>query len=303
MSAELHGILFAVGTALAFGVGSTVSRLGLVGTPVVTGAVVSMLAGTILLALAASPRYPTALGAIEASGWAWIAFTAVINYPIGRLLLFGAMRRLGVARGNTIVSANPAFAAVIAVLWLGERLGIGVGTGMAACILGAVIVAGTARDGPASGTDADPHLEQVARGTASAVGAMLAYGSVSVLIKKLVTDVTEPVVAASLVFTFGTAMVVLVSLPRLRRELPQFTVRRTGKLMAGGMGMSLGILLFYGAASRAPIVAVAPVVALSPLVAIACSQIIARRIEIVDRRIWAGAFSVVSGVVLITVSL
>ena len=67
--------------------------------------------------------------------------------------------------------------------------------------------------------------------------------------------------------------------------------------------MSLGILLFYNAASRAPITAVAPVVALAPIIAILFAQVIARRFELMDKRIWVGAASVVVGVALIGTSL
>ena len=299
MSSEFIGVLFALGTATMFGAGTTVSRLGLIGTPVVTGTVVSMLAGSCFLAIAAVPRYPSTLGAIEASGWGWLIFTAVINYPMGRLMLFQAMRRVGVARGNTIVSANPAVAATIAVVWLGETLGVGVGVGMFACVAGAVLVAWVAREGPVNAT-ADSHLMQAKTGIMAAIGAMIAYGSVSVLIKKLVTDVAEPITAASLVFMMGTLMVFMLALPRLVQERRQVTFRRSWLLLPGGGSMSLGVLFFYSAASRAPVVAVAPIVSMSPLVAIAFSQVIARRLEIVDRRIWVGAAAVVGGVALIS---
>ena len=306
MSTELTGILFAVGTSVAFGLGSTVARLGLVGTPVVTGTVVSMIAATMLLVGVAAPGYGSALGGIPSSGWTLIVFTSIINYPIGRLLLFNAMRRIGVARGNTIVSANPVVAGAIAILWLGEVLGLQSGAGMAACVGGGVLVAWAARQGPSADASAlaeDPHLAETTKGILTAVGAMLSYGTVSALVKKIVTDVTDPITAASLVFSFGTVMVAMLSLPRLRTELPQITFRRGWQLVVGGSGMSLGILLFYNAASRAPITAVAPVVALAPIVAILFAQVIARRFELMDKRIWVGAASVVAGVALIGTSL
>ena len=99
MTPEIVGVLFAVGTSVAFGIGSPIARLGLVGTPVVTGTVISMVAGAALLLAVAAPRYPSELGAIAPSGWGLIAFTAALNYPVGRLLLFNAMRCIGVARG------------------------------------------------------------------------------------------------------------------------------------------------------------------------------------------------------------
>ena len=303
MSNELVGILFALGTATAFGLGSTIARLGLVGTPVLTGTIISMLAGSALLMAVASPSYYRTLGAIDHSGWAWIVFTASINYPIGRVLLFQSMRRIGVARGNTIVSASPVISAVMAVIWFEEKLTPGIAIGMAACVAGAAVVAWVAREAPQKGDDADAYSSQVAKGLAAALGAMLAYGSVAVLIKKLVTDITEPLTAASLVFGIGASIVGLMSLPRLRRDLPAFTFRRTWLLVLGGTTMSVGILLFYTAVSKAPIVAVAPIVALSPLISIGAAQIIARRLETVDKRIWAGAVSVVSGVALIGISL
>lgn len=305
MSTEFAGILFAIGTATFFGLGSTVARLGLIGTPVVTGTIISMLAGTALLLGVAAPSYASTLGAIEGSGWALIVFTSIINYPIGRLLLFNAMRRIGVARGNTIVSANPVVAGTIAIVWLGEVLGLQSGAGMMACVGGGVLVAWAASQGPSADASAlaeDPHLAETTRGILAAVGAMLSYGTVSALVKKIVTDVTEPIVAASLVFAFGTAMVAMLSLPRLRAELPQVTFRRGWQLVLGGSGMSLGVMLFYNAASRAPVTAVAPVVALAPIIAILFAQVIARRFELVDKRIWAGAIAVVVGVALIGTS-
>lgn len=303
---EVAGVLFAVGTSVAFGVGSPIARLGLVGTPVVTGTVISMLAGAALLLAVAAPRYPSELGAIGPSGWALVAFTAALNYPIGRLMLFNAMRRIGVARGNTIVSANPVVASVLAILWLGESLGLQTAAGMGACVGGAALVAWTAGRGPsadASALAADPRIAETTTGVASAAGAMVAYGTVGVFIKKIVSDVTEPLIAASLVFSTGAGMLTLMALPRLRRELRQISFRRGWQLAVGGSGMSLGILLFYNALSRAPITSIAPVVALAPLFAILVSQVIARRFEVVDGRIWAGAIAVVSGVALITAAL
>ena len=306
MSSEFTGVLFAIGTATAFGLGSTVARLGLVGTPVITGTVISMVAGTALMVGIAAPNYASALPEIETSGWALIVFTSVINYPIGRLLLFNAMRRIGVARGNTIVSANPVVAGTIAIVWLDEVLGLQSGAGMAACVGGGVLVAWAARQGPSADASAlaeDPHLAETTKGILAAVGAMLSYGTVSALVKKIVTDIAEPIIAASLVFSFGTVMVALLSLPRLRMELRQISFRRSWQLVVGGSGMSLGILLFYNAASRAPITAIAPVVALAPIIAILFSQVIARRFELVDKRIWVGAGAVVAGVALIGMSL
>ena len=176
---------------------------------------------------------------------------------------------------------------------------------MAACIGGGVLVAWAARQGPSADASAlaeDPRLAETTKGIVTALGAMLSYGTVSALVKKIVTDITDPITAASLVFSFGTAMVALLSLPRLRGDLPQISFRRGWQLVLGGSGMSLGILLFYNAASRAPITAVAPVVALAPIIAILFSQVIARRFELVDKRIWAGAVAVVVGVALIGTS-
>ena len=305
MSGEQAGIAFAVCTAVAFGAGSTVARLGLVRTPIVTGTVVSMLAGTALLLLAASPRYGEALPSIDGGGWTLIVVTSIINYPIGRLLLFTAMRRIGVGGGNTIVSANPVVSGLIAVAWLGETLGALNGAGMAACVGGAALVAWSVREGSASDAAVaeDPKLTETTLGVGAALGAMAAYGTVGALIRKIVTEVTEPMVAASLVFSLGAGWVTLLALPRLRRELREVSLVRGAQLVAGGSGMSLGILLFYNAASKAPITAVAPVVALAPVIAILFSQVIARRFERVDRRVWAGALAVVGGVALISSSL
>ena len=214
-----------------------------------------MIAGTILIVGVAAPGYASTLGGIQASGWALLVFTAIINYPIGRLLVFNAMLRIGVARGNTIVSANPVVAGTIAIIWLGEMLGLQSGVGMFACVGGGVLVAWAARQGPSADASAlaeDPRLAETTKGLLAALGAMLSYGTVSALVKKIVTDVTEPIIAASLVFSFGTAMVAMLSLPRLRRELPQMTFHRAWQLVLGGSGMSLGVLLFYNAASRRP---------------------------------------------------
>lgn len=314
MPPEVIGALFAMGTATAFGAGAVLSRMGLVGVPIFTGTVLSMVAGTTVLAIAASPRYAENLGAITGVGWGWLVFTSVINYPVGRVLLFNALSRIGAARGNTIVSANPVVAATIAVLWLGETLGAATGVGIVACVTGAMVVArASQRRGetaqPAGLSDADHATATAARkkilvtGVLSAFGAMAAYGTVSVLVKKIVTDVTDPVVGASMTFTMGTIMVALLALPRMRANLGRVPLRNALLLMVGGSGMSLGVLMFYGATIRAPVVAVAPIVSMSPLVTILVSQLLARRLERVDRMVWLGAAAVVTGVILIATAL
>ena len=303
MSPEFIGVIFALGTATAFGFGSAVARLGLVNTPVVTGTVVSMVVGAAILIIAASPSYSTEIERISLSGWGFIVFTAAINYPIGRLLLFQSMRRIGVSKGNTIVSANPAVAATVAVLWLGESLSIGLLLGMVGCVGGAIWIAIIANEGAGAGVAEDAHISQTSQGISAAIGAMFTYGLVSVLIKKIVTDVTTPLVAASLVFGIGALILSIMAVPKFRMEIKLIPRNRIWKLVIGGTSMSLGIFLFYGAASRAPITAISPIVALAPLIAIGFSQFIARQFEVADKRIWLGALAVVSGVIFISLTL
>ena len=92
MTPEIIGILFATLTACLFAIGTVIARLGLMGTPVVTGTALSMTAGTGVIVLLASPRYSSVLPSLTIEAWAWLAVTAVINYPIGRLMLFNAIQ-------------------------------------------------------------------------------------------------------------------------------------------------------------------------------------------------------------------
>ncbi|MCI0887955.1 MAG: EamA family transporter, partial [Chloroflexi bacterium] len=60
--------------------------------------------------------------ALTAIAFGWFLLVGVLNYPLGRLLNFNSVSKIGVARATPVVGASPLFAAALAVTIGGETM-------------------------------------------------------------------------------------------------------------------------------------------------------------------------------------
>ncbi len=137
-------------------------------------------------------------------------------------------------------------------------------------------------------------------GRAFGIGAALAYGGSSVLVRYGVAGLAPPLVGAAVALLAGTLGLAITGGRHLDRiSLTQNTKPVVFLLMAGVMG-GLGILTGFFALGVAPVVIVSPLQSISPLFALLGAHLFLGRLEKITRRLVLGTFLVVFGVILIT---
>lgn len=152
------GVMLAVATAVIFA-GYVIASDVVIreAPPIAAGGVV--LAGAGFSALVAA----AALGQLElpvsGPGWVLVGLHGVIIVPVGLAAYYAGLKRLGATRSSIVDTAQPAIAAVIGVLALGERLNLVQVVGMIAIVFAVLglplAAAGRARRKPGLVPDRD----------------------------------------------------------------------------------------------------------------------------------------------------
>ena len=113
------GFFWAILCGFAFGIGDTLTRLGVRSSTPFTGAIISssvmalfFLFPVLSQDLGGRPLWP-------AIGW-FLAMGAAATAP-GRLLFYFSLRRIGVSRASILVTISPLVSMLFAVAFLGER--------------------------------------------------------------------------------------------------------------------------------------------------------------------------------------
>ena len=116
------GVLLSLAAALGFGGSAVLARVGLQYVSPVTGTLVSLLVGIVITTTLALLLHFDDIWALTAIAFGWFLLVGVLNYPLGRLLNFNSVSKVGVARATPVVGASPLFAAALAVTIGGETM-------------------------------------------------------------------------------------------------------------------------------------------------------------------------------------
>ncbi|MCH8826792.1 MAG: DMT family transporter [Chloroflexi bacterium] len=116
------GVLLSLAAALGFGGSAVLARVGLQYVSPVTGTLVSLLVGIVITTTLALVLHFDEIWALTAIAFGWFLLVGVLNYPLGRLLNFNSVSKVGVARATPVVGASPLFAAALAVTIGGETM-------------------------------------------------------------------------------------------------------------------------------------------------------------------------------------
>ena len=136
------GAAMALTAAMGFGAAAVFARIGLQYMRPTTGAFVSLLIGiaiTLTLALVFHFDDILALGGIA---FLWFLITGTLNFPLGRLLNFTSVNKIGVSRSAPIIGAAPLFSGILGVTVGGESMNIFIFTGTLVIIGGIAMIVG-----------------------------------------------------------------------------------------------------------------------------------------------------------------
>ena len=136
------GAAMALTAAMGFGAAAVFARIGLQYMRPTTGAFVSLLIGiAITLTLALVFHFDDIL-ALSGIAFVWFLITGTLNFPLGRLLNFTSVSKLGVSRSAPIIGAAPLFSGVLGVTLGGESMNLFIFTGTLVIIGGIAMIVG-----------------------------------------------------------------------------------------------------------------------------------------------------------------
>jgi drug/metabolite transporter (DMT)-like permease len=267
-------VLLALSSAALFGGMTVAVRLGLRGVEAGAATLATVIPALAVALVAAGVRHD--LHGI------WPFLLAGLLAPGGSQILFTlAIREVGASRTSVTVGGAPLVAVAIAVIFLGEPLGLPLAVGALGVVAGGVLL-GAERDRPA-------HLRAIGFAFAAAAATLFAIRD------NLVRDLhahANPESAAAATLVAGTVVAIIWT-----RKLP--SRRELIRLTPAGLCFGLSYVCLFEAYWRGRVTIVSPLVATESLWGVALSALLFRGHERVGARLAIGAALVVAGGALI----
>ena len=130
------GVVLSLAAAAGFGGSAVLARVGLQYVRPVTGTLISLLVGIVITTTLAFVFHYDDIVNLAAIAIAWFLLVGILNYPLGRLLNYNSVSKLGVSKSTPVVGASPLFAAVLAVVFGGETMNLPILVGTVIIISG-----------------------------------------------------------------------------------------------------------------------------------------------------------------------
>jgi drug/metabolite transporter (DMT)-like permease len=270
----MTAVLLALASAALFGAMTVAVRLGLRGVEAGAATLATVLPALAVGLVAASFHH-------DLHGIWWFLLAGLLA-PGGSQILFTlAVREVGASRTSVMVGAAPVVAVAIAIVFLGEPLGVPLGLGALGVVAGGVLL-GAERDRPV-------HLRAV--GYAFAASAATLFAIRDNLVRDLHAHANPESAAAATLLAGALAASVWTRRAPSRRELLRLT--------PAGVCFGLSYVCLFEAYWRGRVTVVSPLVATESLWGVALSALLFRGSERVGPRLALGAALVVAGGALI----
>ena len=136
------GAAMALTAAMGFGAAAVFARIGLQYMRPTTGAFVSLLIGIAITLTLALVFHSDDILALSGIAFVWFLITGTLNFPLGRLLNFTSVNKIGVSRSAPIIGAAPLFSGILGVTIGGESMNLFIFTGTLVIIGGIAMIVG-----------------------------------------------------------------------------------------------------------------------------------------------------------------
>ena len=287
--------------ALGFASAAVLARQGMQAIFPLPGVMVSLFVSFLLAAVMVLLFAYSDISSIPRAAVFWIIGLGVVNFLGGRSQNFLSVNIIGASRASLFISSQAPFAAIFAVAFTGESIGLLVGLGTAGVVGGLVFASG------ASIMEGWRSDKIFLLGYLMALGAGAAYGATNVMAKQTFEVYDSPLMVTA--FSMLVGMLVLI-------PLVGASARRTGVIRnpdlgvlqsllslryiaLAGLASGIAVISLYFAVQRADVVVISPIVSSSPLITLFLAHLFLARLERVTRRLAAGTVLAIVGVILV----
>ena len=254
-------------------------------------ATTSIVNGTMLIGGTITLAAQGGVGEWAPMGLVWFALVGLSGPFGGRFLQYKGVQYIGLARTQVLTQTTPVWASIIAVLFLGEVMTLGIAAGTAGIFAGSVLLVIDRKKAPVS---APLKFYAFPMGSALLRGVNPAFRKMGILL----------IPSAALAVIVSAAVGVACSLlsERFFEKKRPSGWDRTGLLWALGGGLLNfgGVMAFWVAIRLGEIVTVIPIFRLSILLVLLLSWIFFRRQERITWEVIAGGLLAVAGALVIT---
>ena len=294
----MAAIALALLAAIGFGSAPIFTRSALQGFTFLPAVWMSLVVSFVLAAVLALGFARQDFDSMTLTAFLWILAVGVAHHICGRPQNYLAVSIIGASRASLFFAVQAPFAALFALLFLGESLSLPVALGTAAVVAG--LIAGSG-DSLLEGWRTD---RRFLLGYLVALSTGAAYGLVNIFVKKANGAVESPLLVTSISLLLGISLLAPLVAHRTLRET-QAAADRWGSLRSvalAGLAAGIGVNALYFALLHGDVVIVTPIVSIAPLVTVLMAHLFISRLERVTLRLAAGTVLAVAGVILVSLA-
>lgn len=287
--------LLAIVSSFAYALTMVIARVGLRKSDSFSGSLVSVcfsLAGALVAFAVFMPIHSISIRSIV-----FFAAAGISGPCVGRLLLYAGINRVGSAVASSVYSVKPLFAALAAVLLLGEKITAPIGIGTLMIVVGLVIISSTKGNGQTTTSLSKKDLIFPLLAGAS-------YGLAQVLRKLGLLVNAEPVLGlliqnfAAISFTLAIA-----NLQKGQKKVRAWSSLRGWAIFgSAGICSAIGQLCVFAALNIGDVVIVVPLTTISPLFVLLMAALFLRDIERITWKIGLGTCCILAAAILLALS-
>ena len=136
----ITGILFAVIAAIGWGASAVLSRIALEKTDPRLATIVSLFFSSIIMFSISLSTQFNEFEKLIVSDFLWFFSAGLTSFAAGRLLNYVGIKNIGVAKASPLFGTSPLFAALLAIIILGEKPTIMLGMGIVIVTFGIILM-------------------------------------------------------------------------------------------------------------------------------------------------------------------
>tara|TARA_Y100000996_G_scaffold415369_1_gene409645 strand:+ start:8384 stop:8821 length:438 start_codon:yes stop_codon:yes gene_type:complete len=136
----ITGVILAICAASGFAGSAVFIKLSLQKIPYSGATIMSLVVSALFSLSVAAILHFDEIIQLSPISFLWFAIVGVITFTGGRSLQYLAINHMGAARSSSLVACSPFFAAILAVVFLGESINIWLILGTTLIVSGVVLV-------------------------------------------------------------------------------------------------------------------------------------------------------------------